>query len=301
MDADGPVHRCDAAYQGAPGAYSEAAARAILGAGARLLPLPRLPEVFAAVVEGRARQAVVPVENTLTGSVPNAYELLVRHALEVRAETVVHVDHVLAGPAGASLDTARRALSHPVALAQCAGFFETHPAIVPVPVFDTAGAVPLALQDPSGATIALASRRAAALHGATVVATDVQDHAENWTRFLLVARPDAARAPEPGAARKSLLALRLPHEPGALVRLLQPLAARGLNVTRLDSRPIHGRPFEYLFLVELIAPAQADVDAALGDLRTRGVETHCLGTFAPCAPGSRGGRSSRIAAHLEIF
>jgi len=275
----------DAAYQGVPGAYSEAAALALLGEEARLLPLPQLSEVFAAVVDRRARQAVVPVENTLTGSVPGAYELLLRHALEVRGETLVHIDHVLAGPPHASLDTARRAFSHPVALAQCAVFFEAHPDIEPVPVFDTAGAVPLALQDGSGATLALASRRAAALYEATVVATDVQDHQENWTRFLLVTQRETVRAAERGTDDKALLALRLPHAPGALVAALQPLAARGLNVTRLDSRPVHGRPFEYLFLLEVTRPRHAGgMDDILQDLLALDIQPHCLGTFRGCAP-----------------
>src|SRR5512134_3655159 len=136
---------CDAAYQGDPGAYSEQAAWALVGAGARLLPCRSLPSMFDAVDEGRARQAVLPIENTLAGTVPRAYELLLEHGLTASGETRVRIDHVLAAPPRASLSRLRRVLSHPVALDQCRRFFANHPDVEPVPVFDTAGAVAMAI------------------------------------------------------------------------------------------------------------------------------------------------------------
>jgi prephenate dehydratase len=270
-----------AAYQGAPGAYSETAAWALLGTDAPLLPCVTLRDVFDAVASGRAGRAVVPVENTLTGAVPDAAELIVAHDVAVAGETVVQIDHVLAGPPGLRLADVRRVLSHPVALAQCTRFFHDHPALAAVPVFDTAGAVPLALTADDNATAAIASRRAAALHGAQILAERFQDHAENWTRFLLVT-PAADRVAPRAWPHKAMIACRLRHEPGALARALEPVAARGLNLTRIESRPIHGRPFEYQFLLELQADrAGQDLQPAIDDLAREASWLRVLGIFTP--------------------
>lgn len=257
----------DGAYQGAPGAYSEQAAETFLGTSARLLPLPTLEEVVAAVVAGRARTAAIPVENSLAGTVPNAYELLLDPALVVSGETTVAIDHVLVAPYSTRRARVRRVLSHPVALAQCREFFRSHPDLEPVPAFDTAGAVAQVVHDADGISAAIASRRAAALHNAKVLEQDIQDHRENWTRFLLVT-PAPATPTAADVERKALIVFELPHTPGALARVLHVLGARDLNVTRIESRPIHGRPFEYRFIVELAIPAgYSAVDAALGEMR----------------------------------
>jgi prephenate dehydratase len=270
-----------AAYQGAPGAYSETAAWALLGPDAPLLPCVTLLDVFDAVASGRASRAVVPVENTLAGAVPDAAELIVAHDVTVTGETIVQIEHVLAAPLGLRLADVRRVLSHPVALAQCTRFFHDHPAIAAVPVFDTAGAVPLALAADDHATAAIASRRAAALHGAQILAEHFQDHAENWTRFLLVT-PAANWVAPPAWPHKAMIACRLRHEPGALARALAPVAARGLNLTRIESRPIHGRPFEYQFLLELQADrAGQDLQPAIDDLAREASWLHVLGIFTP--------------------
>jgi len=284
MDAatTGPV--APAAYQGAPGAYSESAAWALLGPNAPLLPCVTLRDVFDAVASGRASQAVVPVENTLAGAVPEAAELIVAHDVAVAGETIVQIDHVLAAPNGLRLPALRRVLSHPVALAQCTRFFQDHPAITAVPVFDTAGAVPLALAADDHATAAIASRRAAALHGAQILAEGFQDHVENWTRFLLVT-PASERSAPPVWPHKAMIACRLRHEPGALARALTPVAARGVNLTRIESRPIHGRPFEYQFLLELQADRDGqDLQPAIDDLAREASWLRVLGIFTPAPP-----------------
>jgi prephenate dehydratase len=241
------AERYDAGYQGEPGAYSEQAGWNFFGPSAHLLPCRTLPLLFDAVLEGRARSAVLPVENNLAGTVPRAYELLADRRLFAHAETQVHIDHVLIGRAGAKLDAVTRVLSHPVALDQCRGFFGGHPACEPVAAFDTAGAVAMALEDPSGRSAAIASRRAAELHGAAILATDIQDHPENRTRFLLVDRSpefDASRA------RRLILWLQLAHRPGALAGVLHVLATSGANVTKIESRPIPAPRFEYSFIIE---------------------------------------------------
>jgi prephenate dehydratase len=239
----------DAAYQGAPGAYSEAAAHALLGPTASMLPRRSLEQVFEAVTDGGARHGVVPVENTLSGTVPNVYELLRSHDLRVVGETRTHIDHVLVGPPAMQRPDVRRVLSHPVALAQCAEFFRTNRNIQAVPVFDTAGAVEIVMREDDGFTAAIASRRAADLYKGTVLAEHLQDHAENWTRFLLLVRQD--HAPEPTGANKTLLAFDLPHQAGSLAHALHEIAKRDVNLTKIESRPIAGKPFEYRFIVEL--------------------------------------------------
>ena len=151
----------DAAYQGAPGAFSEAAAVALLGSGARLEPCETLEHVFLALVDGRVRAAVVPVENTLAGAVPGCADLLVRHDVHIAAECIQPIRHALIAPPGVAMASVRRVLSHPVAIAQCERFFRTHPEVTPVPVFDTAGAVAQVISDTRRDSAAIASSRSA--------------------------------------------------------------------------------------------------------------------------------------------
>ena len=270
MRVSAPV--LDAAYQGARGAYSEQAARDLLGANASLLPCPTLEEMFGAVRDGRARHAVVPVENCLTGAVPNAYELLFAHDLQVIGETQVHIEHVLAAPPGAMLEGIRRVLSHPVALAQCRRFFAENPHIEAVAAFDTAGAVEMVMRDGDRASAALAARRTAAIYGAEVIADNLQDHAENWTRFLLVTPTGGVE--DLAGPRKALVTFELPHTPGALHHALAPLAAHGLNLTRIQSQPVHGRPFEYRFIVEMTSDDAMTLEKGVNAMRmvTRGLK-----------------------------
>ena len=243
-----PGDRSDvAAYQGEPGAFSEQAAWNLFGPSAPLLPCRTLGDVFEAVTSGRAGQAVVPFENTLAGTVPRAYELLLEHRLTATAETCVRVEHMLIAHPRAHVSTVRRVLSHPVALDQCRDYLRAR-GLEPVPVFDTAGAVAAVMSEPDPAVAAIASRRAADLHGATILDEGIQDHAENWTRFLQLVPASAARTP---AGRKAMVVFELSHACGSLARALQVVASLGLNLTKVESRPIPGRPFEYAFLVEM--------------------------------------------------
>ena len=274
--------RTVAAYQGRPGAYSESAARALLGAKATLVPCDTLEDVFAALTSGRIARAVVPVENTLAGTVSKTYDLLLEHDLTVIGEHVEHIDHVLIGRPGASIAGLRRVLSHPVALAQCERFFRAHPEITAVPVFDTAGAVPLALDDAAGTTAAVASRDAARLYGGGVLQEHLQDHPENFTRFVLIG---VQPPPVAGTGRlKTIVALRLANTPGALWRALEPFAHGAINLTKIESRPVAGSPFEYAFVLEFQneGPA-AGADAALIDLARRTRWMRVVGTF-PARP-----------------
>lgn len=273
----------EAAYQGQPGAYSEQAARRICGEDARLLPGETLVDAFTAVTDGRATSAVVPIENSLVGAVPGALNLLLGSGLVVHAEVSEWIDHVLAAPAGATLGAVREVLSHPVALAQCTGFFREHPAIRAVPVFDTAGALQMVMErgDPSRA--AIAGRLAAALYGAAIVEEHLQDHPANYTRFIQVAHPPLSPIAE--GPFRLMLSVRLAHRPGTLARTLQSLAAVGINLTRIDSAPVPGRAFEYKFLLEGITAGRDDVDVAIAELGSDAI-VRVIGRFGAGRPVS---------------
>jgi prephenate dehydratase len=251
----------DAAYQGAPGAYSEEAAQVLLGTDARLMPCATLEQTFDAVVDSRASHAVVPVEDAVSGTVPGVYELLLAHDFVVTGEVSLNIEHVLVGSRGARRDSLRRVLSHPIALAQCSDFFRAHRKVEAVTVFDTAGAVRMVVESADAHSAAIASRRAAAMYGAEILAERIQDAAENWTRFLLL----MARSQTPMArvGRKAMVACGLRHEPGALARALQLIADQNLSVTKIEGHPIKGKPFEYRFVVETVTPDGRPIDAAV--------------------------------------
>jgi prephenate dehydratase len=252
-----------AAYQGAPGAFSEEAARALMGPAATLHPRPTLEDVFAALAAGDVDAAVVPIENTLAGAVPGCADLLGRYEVHITAERVQHIEHALIAPEGVGFTQIRRVLSHPVAIAQCERFFREHPGLAAVPVFDTAGAVAEVIREGWTDAAAIASRRSAALYGGVVLRDEIQDRSDNFTRFLLV-RPGSASAEWRAGCRTSLLCL-LPNQPGALVRALLPFSSRGLNLCRIESRPTRETPFEYGFHLDV---APADDVAALEDAIT---------------------------------
>lgn len=174
------------AYQGVPGAFSEDAALALVGAGAALQPCPTLADVFDALATGHVARAVVPIENTLAGRVPGCAGLIARHGVRVVAERAHQITQALVAPAGVPLAAIRRVLSHPVAIAQCGRFLRAHPAMTPVPVFDTAGAVAEIVQLRWRDAAAIASRRAAEVYGAVALIDDIQDRPDNFTKFLLI-------------------------------------------------------------------------------------------------------------------
>ena len=176
------------AYQGAPGAFSEDAAMALVGAEAALRPCRTLVDVFDALTAGEVRRAVVPIENTLAGPVPGCGDLIARHGVRVVAERAHQINQALLAPAGVTLHAIRRVLSHPVAIAQCGRFLHAHPALEPVPVFDTAGAVAEIVRTGSRDAAAIAGRRAADVYGAVVLVDEIQDRPDNFTRFLLIER-----------------------------------------------------------------------------------------------------------------
>jgi prephenate dehydratase len=187
----------DAAYQGARGAFSEEAARALLGPDVVLLPCRTLCDVFDALAAGRVRMAVVPLRNSIVGAVPHAAELMAEHKARVLAEHVQPINQTVIASPGATLDSIREVWSHPVALAQCTKWFARHPHARPSPAFDTAGAVADVLQRGNPREAAIASKRAADVYGGVVLAECVQDRADNVTEFVLITIPEAHRQDRP--------------------------------------------------------------------------------------------------------
>jgi prephenate dehydratase len=268
------------AFQGERGAFSEEAAVRLLGQNVRLVPRPTFESMFAAIEDGAADCILAPVENSLAGSVHRSYDLLLEKELHIAAEVIITVRHCLVGCRGASFEGVRVVQSHPVALAQCARFFAANPQVRRVVAEDTAGSVAEVVRSNDPTRAAIAGRRAAEVYGGVILKEGLEDHAENYTRFVLLA-PSAA-APE-GADKLSLV-VKLAHRPGALLAALEPFARRGIDLLKIESRPIQGRPWEYHFYLDLKgADADEHVVSALAELRDRAAEVRILG----CYPSAR--------------
>ncbi|MGC2528113.1 MAG: prephenate dehydratase [Candidatus Acidiferrum sp.] len=267
------------AFQGEPGAFSEEAAVQLLGEGIITVPRPTFDAAFRAITDGLADALLAPVENTLAGPVVRVYDLLLESALTITAETILPIEHHLIGCPGASLADLRSVASHPMALAQCERFFVVHPHLKRVPAEDTAGSVREALARGDKTCAAIAGRRAAEHYGGVILLAGIQDNAENFTRFFLL-RP-AAEAPPPAPdAHKMSIAMRLAHRPGALLASLEPFAKHGVNLQKIESRPIHGRPWEYQFFLDLEADSSAQLESALAEVRKATSDLRVLGLYA---------------------
>jgi len=275
------------AFQGEPGAFSEAAAFQLLGDAITTVPRATFDAAFAAIKDGAADALLVPVENSLAGSVVRVFDLLLESSLQIVAETILPIEHHLIGCPGASLADVRAVASHPMALAQCERLFNDHPSWKRVPAEDTAGSVRevLARQDKSVA--AIAGQRAADHYRGVVLAKSVQDNAENFTRFvLLIAESQAAAALAAPSAHKMSIAMRLAHRPGALLASLEPFARHQVNLLKIESRPIHGRPWEYQFFLDVESDRPGHLERALTEVRAATAELRSLGRY-PAASALR--------------
>jgi prephenate dehydratase len=269
------------AFQGERGAFSEEAAVKLLGDQIELVARPTFEAMFAAIEDGAADRVLAPVENSLAGSVYRCYDLLLESKLTVAAEVILPIAHNLIGPPGASLTSVRVVQSHPVALAQCTLFFERHPEVTRAVAEDTGGSVREVVRAGDRHRAAIGSRRAAEIYGGIILESHLEDHPENYTRFLLLAQ-DAAPAK---GANKISLALFLLHQPGALFRALEPFARRNISLTKIESRPLVGHPWEYCFYWDVLAdPGSPDVQAALAELRQSTREVRVLGAYVAAQP-----------------
>jgi len=275
-------HKERIAFQGEPGAFSEEAALQLLGTEIATVPRPTFDLTFRAVADSLADGVLAPVENSLAGSVVRVYDLLLESDLTIVAETILPIEHHVIGCPGSSLEGIRSVASHPMALAQCERFFLAHPNVKRVPAEDTAGSVRdvLAVGDQSRA--AIAGPRAAEYYRGVILAANVQDNAENYTRFVLL-RPTQGKNESTADARKMSIAMRLAHRPGALLAALHPFSRYGVNLLKIESRPIHGRPWEYQFFLDVEAESSEQLDAALTEVRRATSEVRVLGRYPAAA------------------
>jgi prephenate dehydratase len=244
------------AFQGARGAFSEEAARKLLGPKVAVLPCERFEEVFRSLKEGRVAGAVVPIENTLAGSVHENYDHLQHFELPIVAETSVRIVHNLIARPGIAFSSITKAYSHPVALNQCLDFFAANPQIERVPYYDTAGSVKMIVEEGRTDAAAIASAVAAEIYGARILRRSIESDRQNFTRFFLLRRPGYARRhPMKAGAKatwKTSLVFSTRNSPGSLFRALSAFALRDLNLTKIESRPLRGKPWEYLFYLDFL-------------------------------------------------
>ncbi len=235
------------AIQGEPGSFSHEAALKLVP-GAEIVPCALSVEVFSALDSGAADAAVIPIENSLAGSVLEHFDLLLKHDVKVVRETLLRIRHNLIAIAGARMEEVERVFSHPVALAQCRQFLAAHPRMKAIAFYDTAGSVKHLVEQRDGHAAAIASEAAAGIYGAEVLQAGIEDNAENYTRFFFVCR--GGEAEFDAKANKLSIAFSLENRPGSLVAALSALSAQGTNLTKIESRPVHGKPWEYIFYVD---------------------------------------------------
>jgi prephenate dehydratase len=263
------------AYQGEAGAYSEQGVVSLFPE-AEHRPLHSIRKVFEAVEVGRVSRGLVPMDNSQAGSINETYDLFLRHGLHLVGETVVRVDHCLLALPGSTIDDLQEVMSHPQAIAQCEEFLSGLDVTVRAE-YNSAGAAKKIADDRLERTAAIASRRAAELYELDVLAERIQTYPDNSTRFGALSRdPQPLAAPD-----KSSLVFGVGHVAGSLYRCLGAFAERHLNLTKLESRPRPGRPWEYVFYVDVEAPAdRPEMVEALATLSEHATFTRLLGTYA---------------------
>jgi prephenate dehydratase len=263
------------AIQGELGAFSHEAAIGLLGADTEIIPTPSFEALFAAALTGRADRALVPIENSLAGSIHENYDRLAESPLHIVGETHLRVRLCVVVRPGATVAGLRRVASHPVALGQCRRFFAEHPSIEAVAAYDTAGSVRSLALDPDPSLGAIASRLAAGLYGAEVAMEGIEDDPQNFTRFLLLAKE---RTGVEGATKTSVV-FALRNESGALHGALGFFANRGVDLAKIESRPRRGRPWEYSFYLDVLGDPSGPAGEAMAELRSMALEWRVLGSY----------------------
>jgi prephenate dehydratase len=234
------------AIQGEPGSFSHEATLAMLP-DATIVPCTISADVFNALTEGSVDGAVIPIENSLAGSVLEHFDLLLQHDVTVIRESQLRIRHNLIG-ISSTLDDIDRVFSHPVALAQCRRFLAAHPRMESFAFYDTAGSVKQLVELRDRHAGAIASEAAARYYGAQILQANIEDNPENFTRFFLVRR--AKESWFDSDANKTSLAFSVENRPGSLAAALNALSATGTNLTKIESRPVQGKPWEYVFYVD---------------------------------------------------
>lgn len=239
------VQHTTVAFQGEPGAFSEQAALEFFGRSVTTCPRESFDGVFVAVAEDQTRFGIVPVENSSEGSISRVYDLFLEHDVRVCGETALRIVHCLIARPGVALGDVRRVYSHPQALGQCRAFL-AHLGCELIPTYDTAGSVKMVSEQGASDAAAVAGARAAELYGMHVIAMGIEDNRNNYTRFFILSRRDVP----PSGADKTSVVFSVRHEPGALYSALRVLAERGVNLTKIESRPTRQKPWEYNFYLD---------------------------------------------------
>lgn len=275
-----PIH---AAFQGELGAFSHEAAMRLLGPDVRVKPCQRFEEVFQALRDQHVDAAVIPIENTLHGSVHENYDHLLHFDHKIVAETSVRIVHNLIAAPGVRFKDLRRAFSHPVALNQCLHFLAANPQMERVPFYDTAGSVKMVMEEGLRDAAGIASSVSASIYGARILKRSIEDDRQNFTRFFLLRRNDQPelKLDEPGKKGwKTSLVFSTRNQPGSLFRALSAFALRDLSLAKIESRPLRGKPWEYLFYVDFLGSIEEErVKKALGHLEELADLLRVLGCY----------------------
>jgi prephenate dehydratase len=269
------------AIQGELGSNSHMATVEMLGNqnGLEIIACTVSAQVLGKVVAGEVDGAVLPIENSLHGSVAEHYDLLLELPVRIDGESLLRIRHNVIAMPGVKLDEVRRVMSHPVALSQCRRFLAAHPEFEVVPFYDTAGSVKHLMAADLRDVAGIAPELAARVYGGEVLMAGVEDHAENYTRFHLIRREDAAGEGNAAGVDKMSLAFAIEHRPGTLVAALERLARAGVNLTKIESRPVPGSPWEYVFYVDVRFDTAEKAEAALSALREHCRMVKVLGRY----------------------
>lgn len=265
------------AFQGEKGSFSEAAILQILGDKCETVPRPTFDDLYKAIEENRADYILSPLENSLVGSIHRCYDLLLNSSLHIIAETVLPVSHFLIAAPHAGFETIKTVESHPAALAQCERFFAAHPDLKGIAADDTAGSVKAVVESGDVTRAAIGGKRTAEIYGGVILREHIEDHAENYTRFGLL----SAKSDETEKGAKISLVIRLNNKPGALHSALRPFVRRGIDLLKIESRPIKHQPSQINFYLDLQAPAnESELRGALEEIREQAEEVRFLGRYS---------------------
>ncbi len=263
------------AFQGEPGAYSEAAVLEHFGPQTPTLPCESFDEVFSAVENGKAACGLIAIENSLAGSIHHNYDLLIQHRCWITGEHYLRVHHCLITNPGVRMEDIRKVISHPQALAQCHAYLRNHN--LPSEIFyDTAGSVKHLKETGARDLAGIASRRAAEVYGMQILEEGIEDNQANFTRFLVIARePEKA-----GHNAKTTIVFTLNNQPGSLFKALSVFALRNIDLAKIESRPLVGRPWEYLFYIDILNAMDDPIAVrALKNLEEYAVDIRVLGSY----------------------
>jgi len=273
--------RVCAGFQGEPGAFSQAAAQKLLGEKVETKPFSSFRDVFEALGAKAISHAVIPIENTLHGSVLENYDHILEYGFPICGETSIRIAHQLIAMPGVVFRDVRRVYSHPVALNQCRNFFKDNPQIEAVPYYDTAGSVKMLSKDLPADSAAIASQNAAQIYAGVILKRNIEDNRKNFTRFFLLTKQKAPVLPFSLRCKVSV-SFSAANTPGSLFRAMSCLALRDLNIIKIESRPLVGKPWQYRFYLDFLGSMQdSKVQNAIANLAEMTESCKVLGNYEP--------------------